>query len=94
MSPDTSTVCIVVLLGDTSRTSDHSSRAAAALPALAANASFGGTPILASLLAWDRHVPHVRGAGAGRRGAVLDRVFRHHTGAVICRLRFRIEIPC
>ncbi|MFJ7900273.1 APC family permease [Streptomyces sp. NPDC096198] len=28
-----------------------------------------------------------------QRGAVLDRAIRRHTGAVICRLRFRLELP-
>ncbi|GAA5199677.1 hypothetical protein GCM10023322_75880 [Rugosimonospora acidiphila] len=28
-----------------------------------------------------------------QRGAVLDRAIRKHTNAVICRLRFRIQVP-
>ena len=28
-----------------------------------------------------------------QRGAVLDRALRRYTDAVICRLRFRIDVP-
>ncbi|MFJ4188377.1 APC family permease [Kitasatospora sp. NPDC089509] len=42
-----------------------------ALLALAANTSFGGMPVLASLLARDHHVPHVFGLRADRQ------VYRH-----------------
>jgi len=28
-----------------------------------------------------------------QRGAILDRALRRHTDAVICRLRFRVDVP-
>jgi len=45
--------------------------------------------------------PRAAGTGFGGRrlrlmnqhGAILDRALRRHTDAVICRLRFRVDVP-